>query len=134
MSTLTTPVTTQELLLQAVEQQEALYASHLSFFSDRRNEAAAEFTRLGFPTTKHEEWKYTNLAPVLKHQLRIAHPEEPQVLDTITVMNLLHTDGIRVVIENGRLNRAASNLNELPSGLTIDSFTALQHDTRLVNH
>ncbi|MFN8397141.1 MAG: hypothetical protein U0176_21135 [Bacteroidia bacterium] len=26
-----------------------------------RDAAIAEFARLGFPTTKHEEWKYTSL-------------------------------------------------------------------------
>ena len=31
-----------------------------------RENAFARFEELGFPTTKHEEWKYTNVAPIAK--------------------------------------------------------------------
>ena len=31
-----------------------------------REEAVERFGALGFPTTRNEEWKYTNLAPFLK--------------------------------------------------------------------
>src|SRR5436853_596291 len=40
--------------------QDPAWLAHL------REEAAARFEELDFPTTRHEEWKYTNIAPILK--------------------------------------------------------------------
>lgn len=37
----------------------------------RRQEAFQRFEQMGFPTKRDEEWKYTNLRPVLKHDYRI---------------------------------------------------------------
>ena len=33
----------------------------------KRKEALSNFSRLDFPTQKDEEWKYTNISPLLKH-------------------------------------------------------------------
>lgn len=37
-----------------------------------REDAFAEFSRLGFPTVKNEDWKYTNIAPIAKEDWSIA--------------------------------------------------------------
>jgi Fe-S cluster assembly protein SufD len=134
MSTLTAPVSTADQFIQSAAQSEALYGSHLPFFKATRLAAAEEFQRVGFPTTRHEEWKYTNLTPLLKTPLRSSHPEEPQILDATTAKSLLKTEGILVVIENGRLNTSASSVSSLPSGLTIQSFAELANDARLTKH
>ena len=39
---------------------------------DTREKAIARFNELGFPTTKLEEWKYTNVAPVARIPLEAA--------------------------------------------------------------
>src|SRR5260370_40675560 len=36
-------------------------------FHTLRKNAFTKFEELGFPTLKNEEWKYTNIAPILKH-------------------------------------------------------------------
>ena len=41
--------------------------SHKSL-ARRREDAFAIFEKEGFPTTKNEEWKYTNIAPILKKE------------------------------------------------------------------
>ena len=38
----------------------------MTVVADLREEAAARFEQLGWPTTRIEEWRYTNLAPVQK--------------------------------------------------------------------
>src|SRR5262249_52237832 len=40
-----------------------------------RREAMARFGELGFPTTKDEEWKYTNVAPIARTSFRPAGRE-----------------------------------------------------------
>src|SRR3989339_518970 len=39
---------------------------------DLRKSAISNFSDLQFPTTRDEEWKYTNIAPLLKHTFRPA--------------------------------------------------------------
>jgi len=37
-----------------------------------RRTALDRFTSLGFPTTKHEEWKYTSVAPIARSRFERA--------------------------------------------------------------
>src|SRR4051794_15410013 len=39
-----------------------------------REEAFARFVRVGVPTTRIEEWKYTNLAPLATGPFKLAEP------------------------------------------------------------
>jgi Fe-S cluster assembly protein SufD len=45
-----------------------------------RKQALARFAELGFPTTRHEEWKYTNILPIVKRDY--AFPLETHTLQT----------------------------------------------------
>ena len=49
-----------------------------------RKDALARFEVLGIPTTKHEEWKYTNLAPLTRSEF---HPALYHTLSTEVVVN-----------------------------------------------
>jgi len=39
-----------------------------SWLRHAREDAFARFERIGFPSVKEEEWKYTNVAPIAKLQ------------------------------------------------------------------
>lgn len=41
-----------------------------SYFNRIRKDAIAYFEELGFPSRKSEEWKYTNISPILKHEFK----------------------------------------------------------------
>ncbi|MEN3026298.1 MAG: Fe-S cluster assembly protein SufD [Chlorobiota bacterium] len=43
-----------------------------------RHRAIAAFQRLGFPTTRHEDWKYTSIAPLLRPAYRLIPPPLPE--------------------------------------------------------
>jgi Fe-S cluster assembly protein SufD len=45
-----------------------------------RQQAMKRFAELGFPTVRHEEWKYTNIMPVVKNDYALA----PQSATTLT--------------------------------------------------
>jgi len=47
--------------------------SHPAWLQSIRNSARAQAAQLGFPTTRQEEWKFTNMAPILQLPL---HPAE----------------------------------------------------------
>jgi Fe-S cluster assembly protein SufD len=42
-----------------------------------RKEALNSFHDLGYPTTRHEEWKYTNVSPLIDYNFEISKPYEP---------------------------------------------------------
>lgn len=45
----------------------------------RRREAFERFVKAGFPSKRDEEWKYTNLKPILKHDFRVFVNDENTV-------------------------------------------------------
>ncbi len=51
--------------------------------SDLRKDAITNFEVVGFPTVKHEEWKYTNL----KQSLTKAYAIQPASTVTKTLLN-----------------------------------------------
>lgn len=86
-----------------------------------RANAIAQFERLGFPTTRNEEWKYTNIAPILKHDFRPAQlvPQSVATLDDFTYPEARRS---QLVFVNGVFAPELSNLSAVPSGLTISNF------------
>jgi len=79
-------------------------ASHAAAFADHagslpgpaelRREALAAFERLGFPDSRDEDWKFTNLAPLLRTPHQFPHPIVGQAggghshVEGLTVMGL----------------------------------------------
>jgi Fe-S cluster assembly protein SufD len=44
-------------------------------FKGLRERAFARFAELGFPTTKNEEWRFTNAAPIARTNYRVHYPD-----------------------------------------------------------
>ncbi len=75
--------------------------------------------RLGIPTPRHEDWKYTPLREVAETDWSPAEPgpalfEEP--------LPEFDSGAVRIVMVNGRLDRNLSNPGPLPGGLRIASI------------
>ena len=60
----------QDLLSSFVVREPQLNGGRNLSIAALRKEALDRFELTGFPSTKDEEWKYTNLKPVLKHDYR----------------------------------------------------------------
>src|SRR6516225_102974 len=65
-----------------------------------RQEAIERFDTLGFPTLRHEEWRFTHLAPLTKIPFRMA--DEDGDLPWAMVSSFKRAQGIRLVFANGR--------------------------------
>lgn len=69
-----------------------------------RQKAFEQFKKMGFPSTKVEDWKYTNLAPVLKDTFELEQDE--QVLsvkdDLISKAGIDLLDCYKIVLVNGK--------------------------------
>jgi len=81
-----------------------------------RQSAFEKFRLLGFPTIKHEDWKYTNLNRFLKEEYSIEGKSIPiPKIPNVTIPGL---DAYRVVLVNGVWDGKVSG-GPLPSGLVI---------------
>ena len=89
-----------------------------------RREAMDHFSTLGFPTTKHEEWKYTNVAPILKNNFSAPTGILCLKEENIRPFYLTDKETVRLVFENGRLNRELSTIPKLPEGIIIDNLSS----------
>ena len=72
--------------------------------STLREEAFQLFKKLGFPSTKVEDWKYTNLVPALKEGFELEQDEEVlSVKDSIIAKAAIQLlDCYHIVLVNGK--------------------------------
>lgn len=86
-----------------------------------RKEAFLKLKEERFPTRKDEDWKYTNVGPILKS----AYQKGTEVaIDEAQLDNYLFDDldVTRIVIVNGILNTSLSTLDTIPEGVSISSL------------
>jgi len=86
-----------------------------------RKKAIGRFEALGFPTQKHEQWKFTNLAPLLRVPFKPAILGRPggvvaENLEPFT-FGVLKTS--QLVFVNGRYAPRLSYLRSLPEGARV---------------
>jgi Fe-S cluster assembly protein SufD len=95
-----------------------------AWLRELRIAAIDHFASLGFPTTRHEEWKYTNVAPLtqLAFQQPRSTPEGAHV-DTVHAASLADA-AAELVFVNGRFAPALSATRALPSGARAESLAA----------
>lgn len=100
----------------------------------RRREAIDRFAETGFPTTRHEEWKYTNVAPIERTRFRPVLSGEEFSPDDAAVSSLgFSGDAWRLVFVNGHFAPERSDLNDLPEGVLVKSLAAaIRENTELV--
>jgi len=86
-----------------------------SKFHELRLRALNYFKKHGFPTTKDEDWKYTNISPLLKHDYEISSLKKNKVsLSNLKKNLLLEKDTYKLVFVDGVFNPelSASSLEE----------------------
>ena len=89
------------------------------------NEKALEnFLAKRFPTLKDEEWRFTNVSPILKKDFTPATGKEKFGGDFQSAKNenLFGKDYYLLVIENGYANTELSNTSGLPNGTIISGL------------
>jgi Fe-S cluster assembly protein SufD len=92
------------------------------WLQDLRDHAASRFVELGFPSTRDEEWRFTNVSPIASTEFRLAPPSK---LDPAVLGTFLWADApFRLVIVNGRFAPELSRTSGLPTGLRFGSLAA----------
>ena len=82
-----------------------------------REAAFERFRRLGFPTTKNEDWHYTSVAPITEHEYLHVTTRSGDVRPAaLTPFQFGHPEWHQIVFVNGRYAPELSNADELPRG------------------
>jgi Fe-S cluster assembly protein SufD len=101
--------------------EESLNGLSKSPFHDLRKKAMEKFGQFDFPTTKNEDWKYTNVSAI--HNFDFTASSNVKVTKEELKKHLIPgLDANLVVLVNGHYSRELSNIKEKASGVIIDSF------------
>lgn len=103
------------------------YKSIPKEFPLQQEEAIKHFSRMGFPTTKNEEWKYTNISPILNKNFSFQISDSKISKEEILKRFPFLKDSFFVVAENGRLKTEISNLKNLPTGIEIKNLRVVKN-------
>ncbi len=100
-----------------------------------RKAGMARFAELGFPTLQHEDWRFTNLAPLVKLPFRPVFESSPDGLtpEKIQQVTFGSLEAIRLVFVNGHYVQALSSQSAAQSGIKVKSLAnALVEDAHLL--
>ncbi|MFB3854885.1 MAG: Fe-S cluster assembly protein SufD [Vicinamibacterales bacterium] len=89
----------------------------------RRREALARFEALGFPTTRMEDWRFTDVRPIAAMPFRLAATPPPAVApETLAEFSFAEPTWPELVFVNGRYVPGLSRLGEPGRELTVRSL------------
>ena len=87
-----------------------------------RSSAMDRFEQLGFPTVREEDWKYTNLAALVKENFVPATVSTESV--DVNRFAYPETQGAHLVVVNGFLREDLSQTSGLGDAVAVDLFSA----------
>lgn len=95
-----------------------------TYLHDIRKDALTKLKDLHFPTVKDEEWKYTNVAPLMKQNFRPAETLNKVKIEEEFIYKNSFTDFDydRIVFVNGKIDPELSIIGELPKGAVVGSL------------
>ncbi len=88
----------------------------------KRKEALSNFSRLDFPSIKDEEWKYTSIAPLLKHNFIPSYEQKTVSKELIKSLLFDEMEHSLIVFINGRYCHENSIILNLPKGVIVGSI------------
>ena len=89
------------------------------WFTELRKSAFEAFRSEGFPTTRHEDWKYTDVRPITKRRFTTAATKEEFKRNYVEAAGFPDPACHELVFTNGRYAGALSTLLPLPGGVVL---------------
>jgi len=86
-----------------------------------RRDAIERFGELGYPTTRQEEWRFTNVAPLARTPFRPAGVAD---VAAEAIARYEYADYAQLVLVNGRFSPGLSRLDGLPEGVLAGGLAA----------
>lgn len=85
-----------------------------------RQRSVASFVNLGIPSVKDEEFKYTSLVELSSKKFYL--PRQHKFIEEEGLSDYLDTADINIVLVNGVMDAALSNVQNLPKGIIVMPF------------
>ncbi|MBI3951555.1 MAG: Fe-S cluster assembly protein SufD [Acidobacteria bacterium] len=135
-------------MIQVAEEKD-IYLSHFarleaelsaqapSWLHSIRQAAMDRFAQLGFPTTRKEDWRFTNVAPIVKIPFQLTGSDsKPVIAQTLQHFTFGQWVCHQIVFINGHFSQELSSLGSLPKGVLVQGLgTILTSDPeRLLPH
>lgn len=110
--------------------EEKLNGQSKSFLQSIRKEGLNQLSVLDFPSKQNEEWKYTDVAPVLKQFFVPAVNSSAPVFSKEDIKKHLFVDFDfhLLVFINGLFSKELSELGDLPSGVVVGSLNQITNE------
>jgi Fe-S cluster assembly protein SufD len=117
--------TQNRYLVEFQRQFDTARADGQTWLQETREAAVRKFTELDFPTTKQEDWKYTNVSPIANTVFELARDGGSRV-DVDTARRLLagSEKATRLVFVDGIFSAALSS-KKTPGGVRVGSIAEL---------
>lgn len=91
------------------------------------------FAELGFPTTRDEAWRFTNVAPILKIPFRLVFGQAPLAENHVERFAFQNLRGTRLVFVDGLYRADLSSASKRDDGVKVESLAqALTTDSDVV--
>jgi Fe-S cluster assembly protein SufD len=113
-------VAQEQFLSGAADFQAALALIEPARLAEMRAGARERFAELGIPTTRVEEWRFTNVAPIARTGFKPAADFE--VVDAATIERYRYEGCYQVGLVNGRVADELTDLEGLPEGVVVCSL------------
>jgi Fe-S cluster assembly protein SufD len=108
--------------------------NHPTWFANLREKASERYEQLDFPTTHDEEWKYTNISPILKVPYQQTAGPAGVTGELIEPFTFEESRQTQLVFINGRFSSELSNLSGLADGIIVSNLAnALAEHPKLVS-
>ena len=97
-----------------------------AWVNELRRAGISRFAALGFPTPRHEDWKYTNVAPIAQVPFKPAVNPSPVALTAADVARFAFAGlgGSRLVFVNGHFAPELSAISKSSGGVKLGSLAA----------
>lgn len=107
--------------------EEKLNGESKTFLHDLRKDALDKLAASDFPTTRDEEWKYTNISPILRQNFIPAFILDRQKMSLNEIKKYLFSgfDFYLMTFINGIFSEELSDLKNLPGKVTVNSLSVL---------
>ncbi|MBL7993816.1 Fe-S cluster assembly protein SufD [bacterium] len=91
---------------------------------DLRKQALEQFLTLDFPNSKNEDWKYTNIEPILNHTFETSPNKVSNQVKAKSIEAFAIADtSAQLVFVDGRFSESLSNIGVMPTGVTIKNLS-----------
>ncbi|MBI5366975.1 MAG: Fe-S cluster assembly protein SufD [Planctomycetes bacterium] len=108
-------------------QEPGLPGRHLPWLVESRKSAIVDFAEMGFPTTAHEDWRATSVAPIVETAFRPAPAPAAGAVTAAAIADSVYegVEAARLVFVDGHYAPALSHRAALPAGVRIGTLGEL---------